>query len=787
MYYCNCYDLIILADIKFTSFGHKEFSAETGTMKLNAAGLINSDNSLLFQSQVAGGTVSIDGNYLSQCAAGGLLTYISSGALSNGANTSDQVDNDPSATTSAIIQNLWCLSFDDYMFISKSSLDALQVFDAKEHPNSNYQKEKESFNCLFGLFNHHIKTPTGSKLLKFWLRTPLTNVTQIVERQTLVGMLVENKEVRDNLQTTLRSLKGAAGCALGKKLGNAMLSLKDWQLLFTFASGCINLKDQVSIMINCFLSQGFHSDEYPPVLNQMLDEFDNPNFRMLVNEISATINWQSSREENRPVAKFSVDPTGELDKMREFYDDLDVYLQEMAEKILSEELVSDDGTPLLNKKIVGEVRGVYFPQLGFLISVPIHFQRSGQLAHLTWDGSEENKTEYSFLEEIFTTETHAFFKTGYTREFDNDVGDIYSKIVDREVELFFALQENLVKSGISMKDFTFANHFTAELDVLCAMASAAVENGYSRPLLLSKNDDDYANIIKIVQGRHPIMERITGSFVPNNTLLISGSENSSHEVKNVELVTGPNASGKSVYLCQIGLIVLMAQIGSFVPATECVLSPKHALFTRIATTESVSLSTSAFMSDLNDISLALRLAEQDSLVLMDEFGKGTTTRNGIALLVAVLHYFSTQVPASVVAITHFHEIYQINLVAEFEKRIKFSHLNTLLSDQSGSQEGELTFLYEVTEGREISSHGLYCAKIAGISSDILSRAKQISSEMVGIGAKKIFQPAEFHLQDLRDNGDLWLRIYHAFQDLNLESASNEELDQFLSDMKEHIQ
>ncbi|KAG5638725.1 hypothetical protein H0H81_010708 [Sphagnurus paluster] len=346
-------------------------------------------------------------------------------------------------------------------------------------------------------------------------------------------------------------------------------------------------------------------------------------------------------------------------------------------------------------------------------------------------------------------------------DMDIHIGDLHSSIVDHEIEIIQGLLDEILVHDVAIGD---ACHVCAELDCLLSFAEASRMNDYHRPQMVEDN------IIDIRQGRHPLQDQVIDTFVPNDARLVGGagmgvtfhspddSEDAEAEWNSILLCTGANACGKSVYLKQIAIIQYMAQIGCFVPAESATLGIVDKIFTRISTRESVSRVQSAFMIDLNQVSLALRNCTARSLILLDEFGKGTLSADGAGLFCGVLKHLLARGAAcpKVLAATHFHDVFRTDLLDPLRTPIAFRHMQIMFTSSDGlplhtsdlsttnsdtlSSEvktdvggvrrvgaGEkITYLYRVAEGLSLESHAAKCAEIFGVPTRLVQRAQYVS-------------------------------------------------------------
>lgn len=251
------------------------------------------------------------------------------------------------------------------------------------------------------------------------------------------------------------------------------------------------------------------------------------------------------------------------------------------------------------------------------------------------------------------------------------------------------------------------------------------------------------NVIRIEGGRHPLQELTVPAYIPNSCFLVGGpgddneedpsyaSQNSvpvedDAESPSLLIMTGPNYSGKSVYLKQNAVIVYMAHIGSFVPAERATIGLTDKILTRIATRESVSRNQSAFMIDLQQVALSMSLATRRSLIVIDEFGKGTNSIDGAGLACGVFEYFLNLGPnrPKVLGATHFHEIFENGFLEE-RPELSFGHMEVRVDTESDAVEDQITYLYNFVSGRSTSSFGTCCALMNGIDPAIVERADEL--------------------------------------------------------------
>ncbi|MWG36804.1 DNA mismatch repair protein MutS [Halomarina oriensis] len=255
----------------------------------------------------------------------------------------------------------------------------------------------------------------------------------------------------------------------------------------------------------------------------------------------------------------------------------------------------------------------------------------------------------------------------------------------------------------------------AELDVLCTLADVAVERDYTRPEL----DGDG---IHVEGGRHPVVETTEPRFVPNDADL---------RERNVAVITGPNMSGKSTYMRQVALIQLLAQVGSFVPAKSARLPVVDRVFTRVGASDDIAGGASTFMREMRELTSILHDATADSLVLLDEVGRGTSTADGRAIAWAVTEFLHDEVGATTLFATHYHELTR---VADSRERVQNLHFTI---DRSGDA---VTFLHSVVEGASEASYGVEVAKLAGVPGTVIDRSRGLLDDGLPGGGERGHAP-----------------------------------------------
>ena len=273
------------------------------------------------------------------------------------------------------------------------------------------------------------------------------------------------------------------------------------------------------------------------------------------------------------------------------------------------------------------------------------------------------------------------------------------KIAELEYNLFQEITAKIAQKTVIIQ-MTAAK--LAALDVLCCLAKIAMEYNYCRPQLAEQG-------FYIKNGRHPVIEQLQPGFISNNINLAAGE---------MMIITGPNMAGKSTVMRQTALILLMAQMGSFVPAEECLFSPADRIFTRIGAHDDLSSGQSTFMVEMLETAAILNNATENSLIILDEIGRGTSTFDGVSIAWSVAEYIYNKIRAKTLCATHYHVL---NKLAERCAGIK--NYNIAVKEVNG----ELVFLHKLVPGSTDQSYGVHVAKYAGLPLEVIERAKQIQS------------------------------------------------------------
>ncbi|KAI7346943.1 hypothetical protein KC354_g14102 [Hortaea werneckii] len=636
---------------------------------------------------------------------------------------------DTSSSSMFRITTVEMFSLSGSMFINADTLLSLQITSTESHPNAQNQGPpskglssgaKEGLS-VYGLFHHLAKTSQGRALLRQYFVRPSLNINIINERLQTISVLLrpDNAEHLDHIVEHLAKVKNMRIVTVNLRKGvssglkkNRGVNNSVWPSIRNFTFHALRLLDALVEL------QGA---ERLAIRNKVFEKFDKRQLAAVGTMISEVVDFDASKDQQHTVVLPGVDD--ELDEAKRTYDGIEDLLSQVASHVAGQVPAA------LNSK----VNVIFFPQIGFLISIGL----DEDTGRGVFEGTNEDPWE-----RMFATETHAYYKNSNMVEMDEHFGDIYGRICDKEIEIIQGLSERVLQYDELLNE---TSDICGELDSLIALARGAQLHNFCKPRITEEN------IIKIKGGRHPLQEMTVPAFVSNDTYLVGGEGNEpdsaqfealtsqgpnvavtqgacprdAREGPSMVLMTGPNYSGKSIYLKQVAIIVYMAHIGSYVPAEAAKIGLTDKILTRISTRESVSRMQSAFMIDLQQISVALSLATRRSLLIVDEFGKGTESYDGAGLAAGVFEHLiqrGVETP-KVLGATHFHEIFESGFLPERD-RLGFAHMEVRVDESASEVNDQITYLYNYRQGRSISSFGTACAAMNGVDEKITQRAEE---------------------------------------------------------------
>uniref|UniRef100_A0A3Q2XU02 MutS protein homolog 5 n=1 Tax=Hippocampus comes TaxID=109280 RepID=A0A3Q2XU02_HIPCM len=555
------------------------------------------------------------------------------------------------------------LHFNGVVYIDRDAYSVLQIFKSELHPSvyKLHSGEKEGFS-LYGILNC-CSCRFGSKLLRWFLR-PTVDLAVLRRRQEVIRFFTSprNSDFLNTLRASLRNIRNIP--TLLRRMSLSHTKVTDWQSLYKTVCNAVCIRDTV-----CHLPQSIQ-------LFRDISEGLGDDLQHIASLISRVVDFETSVVENRFTIKPNIDPA--IDEKKRQMAGLSDFLTDVARR----ELAHLDAS-------IPSCCVIYIPLIGFLLSVP-------RLPTMV----EKEDFELEGLEFMFLSEDRLNYRSRRTKELDDLLGDLHCDIRDMETTVMTQLQNAILqRSAVLYKVLDLA----AELDCLMALSKASQEYGYTSPKLITR----------ILLFRHPLLEVCSPVFVAN-------SFESLESQGRIKIITGPNSSGKSIYLKQVGLIVFMALIGSDVPAKGAEIGLVDAIFTCMPGRESVSVGLSTFMIDLNQVTL--NSSTGNSLVLIDEFGKGTNTVDGLSLLAATISHWLKKAPIDIPHIllaTNFHSLQQLGYLPT-------STMLSLLTLETAVDGDELVFLHQLKEGICQSSYAANVARLAGLPANVVQRGMEVS-------------------------------------------------------------
>lgn len=538
-------------------------------------------------------------------------------------------------------------------------------------------RSKNKKGALIGILDK-TQTSMGGRLLKKWLEQPLLDIKQIRNRLNIVEFFTNNLMTMDDLRRLLRNIYDIE--RLASKISTSNCNGRDF---LSLKYSIKELPDTIDLLSRC-------NNEQLKKLSKKIDNLE---------DVYALIN--SSINEEAPVTI----KEGGLIKLgyNSALDELKESSLKSKEWLSNLELVEKEKTGIKNLKIgYNRVYGYYFDVTkSNLKLVPNYFIRKQTLT---------NSERY------------------YTKELEEMQAKIIGseeRALELEYEIFLDIR-NKVKNEI--RRLQVVSKYIATLDVLSSFAFVANSNGYIKPDINNKG------ILDIEDGRHPVVEATieNNQFIPNDTYL-----NTNNNM--LQIITGPNMAGKSTYMRQVAIITLLAQIGSFVPAKNANISIVDRIFTRIGASDNLSQGESTFMVEMNEVSNIIMSATSNSLIILDEVGRGTSTYDGLSIAWAVVEYIVKNIKAKTLFATHYHELTQL------EEKFKGIKNLTILAEEKGD---DIVFLHKIVEGSTNRSYGIQVAKLAGIRREIIDRANDILTEIEGSHVMKVDNNNSDHSKQL---------------------------------------
>lgn len=569
--------------------------------------------------------------------------------------------NDTQKTEGTVIDKVIEYNIDGFMRLDLSTRNNLEIMQ------SNREKTKKG--SLLWVMDK-TTTAMGARNFKKWIEKPLLNKEEIDKRLDSIELIFENMYIRDEIIESLKKVHDLE------------------RIISRIAKDSANARDLIMLK---------NSIRNIPLVKEKLSDLINQNQQKTINGDKLKTRYLKEIINNMDVLQdiYELIEKAILEDCPLVIKDGDIIKSTYNEDIKKYREASTEGKKWLmeletrEKKLTGikSLKVGYNRIFGYYIEITNSF-----LKHVP---------EERFIRRQTLTGAERYI-TEELKEIEESILGSKDKLIDLEYQIFVDIRKKVASSYDRVQKTAEA---IAILDTLCSLAIVATENSYVKPEITENGD------IEITNGRHPVVEKSLKEedFIPNNTTM-DIEENSFH------IITGPNMSGKSTYMRQVAIITYMAQIGSFVPAKKAKIAIVDRIFTRVGASDDLAMGSSTFMVEMLELSNILSNATKNSLIILDEIGRGTSTYDGLAIAWAAVEYITSKIEAKTLFATHYHEL------TELEEKIKEVNNFSVLVKESGD---DVIFLRKIVKGPADDSYGIYVAKLAGLPKEMLKRSKEL--------------------------------------------------------------
>ncbi len=589
--------------------------------------------------------------------------------------------------------------------ISKVNNDKFMVIDINTRRNLEIMetlKDRRKKGSLIGVMDR-TKTSMGARMLRSWIEQPLYDAKEINLRLDSVEELCGKIILRDSLKELFNKFNDIERICGRISYGN-----------FT-PRDCLSLNNSLSLL---------------PAIKNLISTCNSSLIKQISLEISdfsdLTKELKDAIIDNPPALTtnggFIKDGfNSQLDEYRTAY-------IKGKDWISQYEIKEREATGIKNLKIgFNKVYGYYIEvNKSLLMNVPLYYARKQTVAN----------------NERFITEE--------LKQLEEKILGAEENSIRLEQKLFNQIRSNLLSYVKAIQTTSIA---IAKLDCLLSFSELATKNNYCKPKISNKT-----NVINIIDGRHPVVEDILKNeqFIPNNTYL---DTNESRTM----IITGPNMAGKSTYMRQVALITLMAHMGSFVPAKQAEIALTDRIFTRVGASDDLALGQSTFMVEMMEVANILRNATNNSLIILDEIGRGTSTFDGLSIAWSVVEYVSNHMNAKTLFSTHYHELTELENFLPGVKNYKISVKEF---------NGNIVFLRKIVRGGASRSFGIEVAALAGVPDEVIKRAKEISNMLEqNDSAKNLAFKASKDIEETKQKDVNYTEIIGILKDIDINTMS----------------
>lgn len=576
------------------------------------------------------------------------------------------------------VQKLCLITLLNYIFDTQKNsvnqISNIKKYEIEKHMQLDIQtrrnleilesnREKTKKGSLLWVLDKTV-TAMGGRLLRDWVQNPLLEKTMIEKRQNSIETFIKEFILKDEIIVALKNVYDIE--RIISKIVSSTAGPRDLVILKNSIEGLPKLRELLAALSN------ISKDKYISEIYSKLDTLEDL-YRLIDISIEddAPINLKDGN-----IIKSGFNP--EIDEYRLAKSEGNNWLMQLEaeEKTL---------TSIKNLKVS------YNRVFGYYIEVTNSYKelvpKDRYITKQTLAGSER-------------------YITSKLKEIEEKILTAEDKLKDLEYKIFCSIRE---KVGSEVKRVQLTANLVATLDGLISLATVANENNYIKPSI------NTTNIIEIIEGRHPVVEKALKDteFIANDTFL-----NNDRDM--FTIITGPNMAGKSTYMRQVALISYMSQIGSFVPAKDANICIVDRIFTRVGASDDLAMGESTFMVEMSELSNILKNATNNSLVILDEIGRGTSTYDGLSIAWATVEYIVSEVKCKTLFATHYHEL------TELENTLDCVKNYSVQTEECGD---DVIFLHKILRGGADNSYGIYVAKLAGLPKKTIARAKNILKEL----------------------------------------------------------
>ena len=586
-------------------------------------------------------------------------------------------DSAETATVCAMLRYLDENQKDGYLYINK-----LKVYSVNEYMDidiatrrnleiTETMREKKKKGSLLGVLDY-TKTSMGARMLTSWLEKPLVNPININKRLYSVKELTDNPMMRDDFANALNGIYDIS--RIVSRIATNTLTPKD---LVSLKQSLLKLPE-----IEYLLSQ-----TKSPMLSQMYQRMD------ILSELAALLEASIDDEASAVLRGGKI--------IKEGYNaELETYRDAMKN----------------GKSWIARVEAEEREKTGIKTLKTGYNKVFGYYIEVTKSNIADVPETYIRKQTLTNAERYI---TPELKEIEETILSASEKFEALELKLYEEIRLCVMKESERLRN---VSEIISTLDVLYSFAVAAYKNNYTMPEVTDTNE------ITITDGRHPVVESMLNDslFVPNDTQLNS-------DTQRLIIITGPNMAGKSTYMRQVALISLMAQVGSFVPASYAKLGAVDKIFTRVGASDDISAGQSTFMLEMVEVANILKNATNKSLVILDEIGRGTSTYDGLSIAWAVAEYINNKrkIGAKTLFATHYHEL------SELEEKLDGVANYRIAVKKRGD---DITFLRKIVRGGADDSFGIEVAKLAGLPDEVIKRAKEILKKIENDDVQSVHKP-----------------------------------------------